>query len=359
MGRAGSGGGGHSSGGHSFSSRSSGGHSFSSGRAGGGSFRNSYGGGSYGGRHEPRGGYYDRGPEFHFHAPPPRRHFFWWTPVYYGGGYYADGFHPLRDLISAFTALIAILLLLLVLSTCTAVVKNTDSYGKVQIYSSRVHEKIENPNAYRTKCVVDELDWFDSATETGKKLESFYNSTGVQPYIVLKAYDSSLTTNAEKEEYAQNYYEENIKDEYTFLYMYFAEENTDEDVGYMVYVNGKQINAMMDDEAVEIFWNYIDEYWYSNASTDNVFIKTFEKTANAITQTSKTEKSTTTSFWKVFKIVILIALLAYVIKAIDGRIKYKKEVEENKKAQDELIQKKVEAGTFKLSDLDNKDDKYE
>lgn len=54
------------------------------------------------------------------------------------------------------------------------------------------------------------------------------------------------------------------------------------DVGYMVYVNGLNVDSVMDEEAVEIFWDYVDEYWYFELSTDDMLIEIFNSTADAI-----------------------------------------------------------------------------
>lgn len=51
----------------------------------------------------------------------------------------------------------------------------------------------------------------------------------------------------------------------------------------MAYVNGKQVTSVMDSEAIDIFWNYLDRYWTdSSLSTVDVFTKTFDSTAKTI-----------------------------------------------------------------------------
>lgn len=159
-------------------------------------------------------------------------------------------------------------------------------------------EKAETGVAYQNDCIVDELGWFTNIPQTERRLQAFYDATGVQPYIVLKAYDSSLTTDAEKEAYANDWYEANIDNEGTFLYMYFAEADADNDVGYMCYVNGKQVTSVMDAEAVEIFWAYLDNAWYSDQSTDDLFVSVFTNTADRIM------KKTTTG-WDIAKWVVI------------------------------------------------------
>ena len=70
--------------------------------------------------------------------------------------------------------------------------------------------------------------------------------------------------------------------------MYFAEQDTDNDVGYMCYVNGKRVSSALDSEAIDIFWRYIDKYWYTDMSTDNMFTAVYTKTANTIMHKSLT-----------------------------------------------------------------------
>lgn len=148
--------------------------------------------------------------------------------------------------------------------------------------SSITREKADTGVSFSSDCILDELGWVEDVTATGESLKDFYNATGVQPYVYFKAYDASLTSDSEKEEYAFDWYEDNIDNEGTFLFLYFAEEDTDNDVGYMVYVNGYDIDSVMDEEAVDIFWDYVDEYWYSDLSTDDMLTEIFNSTADAI-----------------------------------------------------------------------------
>lgn len=154
--------------------------------------------------------------------------------------------------------------------------------------SSYNREPLQTGIGYDNNCIVDELGWFDNIGQTSRQLKGFYDKTGVQPFIYLKAYDSGLITDVEKTEFAENWYEDNIGNEGTFLFMYFAEENQDEDVGYMAYVNGKQVSSVMDAEAVEIFWSLVDNNWYSDKSTDDMFVDVFNSTAERIMTKSTT-----------------------------------------------------------------------
>lgn len=266
MGRPGtSSGGGGSFGGHS-SGRSSGGHRVgSSGRSSrpmgsGSSFRS---GGSSGGGWGP---------------PPPGGGF----PYHHYGGY--GGYYPPRRSSSIGGILTAIFFLFVFLFVFVS------SFSNGKQVSTRNREKIENPVAYTNDCVKDEIGYVEDTSALSRNLQNFYNKTGIQPYIYLKAYDASLSTDAEKEDYAKDWYDKNIDNEDTFLYVYFEDADPDE-VGYMAYVNGKEVTSVMDAEAVSIFWNYIDRYWTDGSLTMvQVFSKTFDSTAKTIMTKSTTGK---------------------------------------------------------------------
>ena len=285
MGRAGAGGGGggHSDGGHS-SSRSSGGHHVSSDssgrRAGGGgssySSHSSYGGGGFYG-----GGFYPR---------PPRRSS---VIVSHGGN---------------FNAVISLIIFVVVLIAAFGGFPSSNSSSTKSVpKSTQNRERLESGVGYDNNCIVDNIGWFDNVTKTEKSIKKFYDKTGVQPYIVLNAYDSTLLTDTAKEEYAKKWYDEHIKNESTFLYMYFAEPDTDNDVGYMAYVNGKQVPSVMDSEAIEIFWAYVDKYWYSDMSTDDMFTTIFTKTADRIMTKSTTAADVGNNAIKVIGVIIVFA----------------------------------------------------
>lgn len=289
MGRAGAGGGGggHSGGGHS-SGRSSGGHRVSSGSSGrragsGGGSRGSYGG---------------------FGGPS------------HGGGFYGGGFYPrppIRNTVfighgGGINTIISIIIFIVVLVTAFGGFPSSKSSSTKNIpKSTQNRERLESGVGYDNNCIVDNIGWFDNVTKTEKSIKKFYDKTGVQPYIVLNAYDSTLLTDTAKEEYAKKWYDEHIKNESTFLYMYFAEPDTDNDVGYMAYVNGKQVSAVMDSEAIKIFWAYVDKYWYSDMSTDDMFTTIFTKTADRIMTKSTTAADVGNNAVKVIGVIVVFA----------------------------------------------------
>ena len=171
MGRAGAGGGGHrsSGGGHSVH-RSSGGHRISS----GGGSRSRAGSGS----RMSSGGYT---PPPSYGMPRRRRYYRHYGYGGYGG---AGGFS---------VTLIVILFWIFFIAVAMGMFRGIgggSSYNNVK--STIVREKIVTGNAYINDCIIDEIGWFNNPTKTAAQLKSFWEETGVQPYIILKAYDATL-----------------------------------------------------------------------------------------------------------------------------------------------------------------------
>lgn len=290
---------GTSGGGH----RSSGGHSSS--RVGGGHH--------VGGSSRPTGGSsFNRGPSMHHyhHTPPPPRR-----------GYYGYRRNVYTSSSSGLGTLIACLIVFAVVIFSFFMIASDDS----DVTSTINREKIENPIPYDNNCIKDELGYIENQGKLSKNLKNFYNKTGIQPYIYLKSYDETLTSDSQKDNYAQNWYEQNIDNEDTFLFIYYEDQNPNE-IGYMAYVNGKQVTSVMDSEAVNIFWNYIDRYWTDDSlSTVEVFTKTFNSTANTIMEKSTTSNDIIKIICIIVGIIIVIGGIIYIL-----RMKFKRDKEKAK-----------------------------
>lgn len=290
---------GTSSGGH----RSSGGHSSSR-----------VGGGHHVGRSSrPTGSSsFNKGPSMHHyhHTPPPPRR-----------GYYGYRRNVYTSSSSGLGTLIACLIVFAVVIFSFFMIASDDS----DVTSTINREKIENPIPYDNNCIKDELGYVENTSKLSKNLKNFYNKTGIQPYIYLKSYDETLTSDSQKDNYAQNWYEQNIDNEDTFLFVYYEDQNPNE-IGYMAYVNGKQVTSVMDSEAVNIFWNYIDRYWTDDSlSTVEVFTKTFNSTANTIMEKSTTSNDIIKIICIIVGIVIVIGGIIYIL-----RMKFKRDKEKAK-----------------------------
>ncbi len=154
------------------------------------------------------------------------------------------------------------------------------------IPSDTLRERLETGHEYISDCVDDNVGWFDNEPKLESQLKYFWERTGIQPYILIKEYDASLATVADKEAWAEDYYMNYLNDD-VFMYVYFDEnpENSDyfDTIGYMYQVNSDTVGTIMDSEAAGFFWDYLDGYWYDDSlNTDTVFIKTFKATADSM-----------------------------------------------------------------------------
>lgn len=176
--------------------------------------------------------------------------------------------------------------------------------------STIVREKINSGNAFVSDCVVDDLDWCDNQRKMKKAMESFWRETGVQPYIILTYVTDETDTEAKQQAWAQNLLDTQLSRD-SFLWVYFEIPGSDEP-GWYAGACGAEAKAVMDDEAISIFNNYVNEYWFTwdENDTDGMFQRIFDKTANTIMRVP-------TNGWDVLKtmmigsIIVSLAIVAF------------------------------------------------
>lgn len=286
MGRSGGGGGGGHSGGFSHSSGSrgfsrSGGSSSrsgagSSGRSGG-SFGSSYGRTSYS-RH------YHYGPSYGV------------TRVYSPGG----GGGVMAMLMTVFVVFIL----------AVAIIMLANSSSGTQ--STIQREKLSNPDAWVGSCIVDELGWMNNNGSKAKKgMHEFWEETGVQPYIALTNQTSDTDTDAEREAWAQEYFDTHCSST-SFLYVYFETGNSSIKGPDVVWW-GPAAASVLDDEAVGIFLNYLDSDWdtWDADDTDGMFQHIYSKTADTIMKVSTTGKDIMK--WFIIAVVVVVVIAGVIV----------------------------------------------
>lgn len=296
MGRRGGGGGGGRSGGSRSSGRSGGSHrsgggrssfsrsssrssfGYSSGRSsfGSSSGRSSFGRSSY---HNPIR------TNVHLHMGMDRASY---SPIGFGGssGYKRDIVKRAERAASLvkpflFTVLLAIVLMIGVslFNVYRSLPKNTTN-----------REPIVSGYSFSSDCIEDEIDWIASEKTMLVGMKKFYEKTGVQPYVILCPFDANIATDEEREQNTYEIYDRKFGDrEDIFLYVYYDDYNVD---GLSTYVVGNNARSVMDDEAMDIFWQYFDNYWYgsqfASGEEDEMFSAIFEKVADSIMTKSKT-----------------------------------------------------------------------
>lgn len=357
MGRPGGGGGSRGGGGFSSGGRSGGGFSSGSSRSGGGFSSGSSRGSSRpnGGSTRPGGmgrGGMGGGPMGGpgMGGPRPPRRSGWFFGPRYGGGFFGGGCGT--PFIIAFILILGVLVT--AFQSCSGAYRmNSMTGGYGSEVSSTVNREKLTGTSYYSDNVVDELGWLNSTSSMSSDLKVFYNKTGVVPYLYLKGYDASLTGESAMDQWAQDYYEDNIDNEYTFLLVYFETDASGENY-YWSYVLGYQVDSVMDSEAIEIFWSYLERYWYSDLNDQEMFAQTYEDAADKI-MTKTTTKA------DVMKIVVIVLAVLAVLFLLYFWWKKKKEREAEAAAETERILKTPMEDLVKekMEEMDDLKKKYD
>lgn len=185
--------------------------------------------------------------------------------------------------------------------------------------STAAREKVSTGHAYDSDCVVDEIGWIDNESKLSKDLQAFYKATGCQPFVYMKAYDPNCSTDAELADWAAAYYDTNFKDrQHVVFYAYACEApdpNDDSGNGWQNVQLGTQSSLVMDAEALDIFWAYIDADWSTWDANDNdgMYADVFSRTAGRIMQKTATGTDVAVSVIKLVAIVVIGAVIVTVI----------------------------------------------
>lgn len=193
------------------------------------------------------------------------------------------------------TIVAAVVLIVLVFAIAGVM---TADYGSA---SSRVPEstanrdKLDTGCAYDSDCVIDEIGWIDNESRLSRNLQDFYAKTGCQPFIYMKAYDPSCSTDPQLEDWAADYYDTHFADRQHVVFYAYACETPDPDDdtgdGWQNLQLGTQSALVMDAEALDIFWNYLDADWstWDPSDNDGMYADIFNKTASRIMQKTTTK----------------------------------------------------------------------
>lgn len=255
--------------------------------------------------------------------PSPQRPTYYAPPIVNvnrGGGYFG-GFGGVRSGLgcngcsTALVVFIIIVVLIIIFSTMMPSSRYSDyGYSASSVpQSSYDREKLDNSN-WTNDCVVDETGWINedgSIAGLERKLRTFYDKTGIQPYVYLVGNRAELVTDDDKQQFASEYYEENIGNLYTFAFFYFDDDY--DSLGFMCYEAGASALGVMDAEAVQIFAAIANQQWQS---WDNYEITTEDCIANMFNRTADRIMTKSTTTKDIVKIVMIIVLVIVVVVAI-------------------------------------------
>lgn len=311
MGRGGGGGGGRSSGGgggRSSGGRIGGGSSHRGGFGSSGSSRPSSSSGGFGGGYRPpRTGFGS------YYRPSRTTVVVNHGPRYHGGGYYGGGRRGGGG--SGILIIVSIIFLMYMIGTLISTFSGPDITR-----STIEREPLKAGMVQETEYYTDELGWINSSSKLQAGMKHFYKETGVQPYLYLTdSIDGATTaTTQNMDAYANKLYEELFTDEAHVLIL-FHEYNSSGKYSTW-YVAGNQAKTVVDKEGADILLDYIDSYYYSDLTEDELFSVAFEKAADRMMTKTK-------SPWPMV-IVAFIALVLVIIAFMWWKAKKKREAEE-------------------------------
>ena len=153
------------------------------------------------------------------------------------------------------------------------------------------------------------MGWISSGHTLEQGLRRFYNETGVQPYLVITdQIDGNYSpTGDELWKYANQIYDETFSDEGHMVFIFQCEDGGTEYM--MAACTGNQAKTVVDEEALEILYDYIDSYFYSDMDEDEMFSRAFSDAAKRIMVTQMSTGSIVAIVIGVIVVAVLILLI--------------------------------------------------
>lgn len=274
------------------------------GRGGGSRGGGSRGGGSRGGfsrsgggRSRSGGGFRSSG--FHFHRPPPppghHYHRHWGGRRYYGSGGASTA--------ASFAAVLLVFGLVVLIWILPVLVSIFGNSGSITA-STYAREPLEAGIVNETDYYDDQAGWFGRSSVLEDGMKYFYQETGVQPYLILMDEYMSVS---ECDEYTQSLYDTLFTDEAHLLYVF-----NDNGGNYIMSTAvGSAARQVMDDEAINILYDYTEQYYYGSLAEDDMFNEVFRNTADRIMS-----KTTSPIFYIVIGIcvIVVVAIIGFTIR---------------------------------------------
>lgn len=135
----------------------------------------------------------------------------------------------------------------------------------------------------------DDINWIHDEKTLLKGLKTFYDKTGVQPYLWItdNINGKAKPTSSDFEAALQQKYQELFNDE-GYLIVCFMESSPSVYATY--YWAGSAAKGVIDDEAGEILLDVIDSKYTSDLSDEEMFSKSFSDAAERMMKVGRTTK---------------------------------------------------------------------
>lgn len=170
--------------------------------------------------------------------------------------------------------------------------------------------------------IRDDIGWIRSEYDVKAGLRHFHEKTGVMPYLVLveDVHGDTSPTGQELWDYGNEIYNAMFTDEGHMVFVFQCVDETDDYT--MAAVVGNNALLTIDNEALEILYDYIDSYFYSDRTEDELFADAFADAADRFMVKTPDVKITLAKI--VSPIVALIIVFA-IVRTVAKRKKEKAE----------------------------------
>ncbi len=244
-----------------------------------------------------------------------------------------------------FTVIIWIMLVGFFFSLVGGVSTQSGDYiTKSTINRKKLHLNVSDKAGYFT----DECGWIRNRSELEKGLKEFYNSTGVMPYVyiinnVAGDYDPS---SQKLEQFAENAYEKLFDDEGHILLLFWDYGGAYE---YVLWL-GEDTIPLMDTEACDILFDYLDYYYYYAETEEAFFADAFAKAGKHMMKVTRSS---------IYYIVIIGAAGLGIFACYKAWKKRQEEEAARKKRAEEILNTPLEKFGTNGDIIDDLEKKYE
>lgn len=219
-----------------------------------------------------------------------------------------------------------------------------DTVTKSTINRKKLHLNVSDNAGYFT----DECGWIRNRTELEKGLKEFYNSTGIMPYVyiinnVAGDYDPS---SQKLEQFAETAYEKLFDDEGHILLLFWDHGGAYE---YVLWL-GENTIPLMDSEACDILFDYLDYYYYYAETEEAFFADAFAKAGKQMMKVNRSP---------IYYIVVIGAIGLAVFACYKMWKKRKEEDAARKKRAEEILNTPLEKFGTNGDIIDDLEKKYE
>lgn len=167
-----------------------------------------------------------------------------------------------------------------------SIVGGTSSGSSDYITKSTINrDKLQLNVSDKAGYFTDECGWIRNRTELEKGLKEFYSSTGILPYVyiinnVAGDYDPSTQ---KLEQFAESAYERLFTDEGHILLLFWDYGGAYE---YVLWL-GEDTIPLMDSEACDILFDYLDYYYYYAETEEAFFAEAFAEAGKRMMQVNR------------------------------------------------------------------------